>query len=127
MDLNQPLVDLVNKVDGAFGAILADKEGEEITSHTLPAKAAWTDSSPEERMKLIGAYQVINLSACRQMMRQLQMGNVRQLTLRYDAATILIKALKENFALILAIEEGGNIGKGLFYLDRAAEIINQDL
>jgi predicted regulator of Ras-like GTPase activity (Roadblock/LC7/MglB family) len=127
MDLTQPLVDLVARVDGAFGAILADREGEEVTSYTLPVKSDWHTLTPEERLKLIGAYQTINLNTCRQLMRQLQMGNVRQMICRYDEATVLIRSLGSDYALILTMEPDGNVGKGLFCLNRTAEMISQDL
>ena len=127
MDLRQPLVDLVNRVDGSFGVILADKEGEEVTSYTLPAGTEQTEAPSQERLKLIGAYQAINLNTCKQLMQQFQMGRVRQMICRYERATVLIKPVNDDYALILTMEGDGNVGKGMFYLSQTAKIISQDL
>ncbi len=127
MDLNEPLVTLVSKVDGAFGAILSDREGEEVTSYSLAKVAGLSEVEMEDRMKLLGAYQTINLNTCRQLARQFQMGKTKQMICRYDLATVLIRSLNGDYALILAMQNDGNIGKGMFYLNQAAELINQDL
>ncbi|HWQ32816.1 MAG TPA: roadblock/LC7 domain-containing protein [Blastocatellia bacterium] len=127
MDLKQPLVDLVSRVDGAFGAILADREGEEVSSYTLPGRTERAESAGPERLKLIGAYQIINLNTCQEMMQQFQLGSVKQMICRYEKATVLIRSLGGDYALILAMENDGNVGKGIFYLNQAAEVISQDL
>lgn len=127
MDLQQPLIELVTRVDGATGAILADSEGEEITSWVVPEQTEWTELTPEERQKLIGAYQTIQLNTCRQIMQQFQQGEVRQLICRYDVATVLARAINNDYALILTMQSDGNVGKGMYYLNQAAELIRQDL
>lgn len=127
MDLTQPLINLVNKVNGAYGAILADNEGEEVTSYAVGEKLALPQREMTERMKLIGAYQAINLHSYRQMMEQLQAGNLNQMICSYMDATILIRAINKDYALILAMQPEGNIGKGLFYLNQAADVLRADM
>jgi predicted regulator of Ras-like GTPase activity (Roadblock/LC7/MglB family) len=127
MNLNLPLADLVTKVDGAFGAMLADSGGEAVVVFSLPDQIGADCYFGEERIKLIGAYQIITLRACRHLTQQCKTGTVTHLVCHYDTATILIRALKNNYALMLAMQASSNIGQGMFYLDQTAEIINQDL
>jgi|GEM_PF-2973440 len=127
MDLTLPLTDLVTKVAGAFGAILVDADGEAVTIFALPDQVGLDCCVGDERIKLIGAYQIITLRACSHLARQFKIGEVQHLVCRYGAAAVLIKALKNNYALVLVMQDSGNIGQGAVYLDQAAEVINQDL
>lgn len=127
MNLTLPLADLVTKVDGAFGAILADSDGEAVTIYALPDQIGESCYMGDERIKLIGAYQIITLRACSKLAQQFKTGDVTHLVCHYDTATILIRALKNDYALMLAMQTSSNIGQGMFYLDQTAEVISQDL
>ncbi len=127
MDLRLPLTELVTKVNGAFGAILTDSDGEAVSVFALPDQ---TDESPytgKERLQLIGAYHIITLRSCLSLSQRFNTGTVNHLICRFASATVLIKALKNNYALMLAMRADGHVGKGLLYLNEIAEIINQDL
>jgi len=127
MDLKLPLARLVEKVDGAFGAILADSDGEAVTIFALPDQVGTNGCVGDERIKLIGAYHTITLRDCCQLSQQFNAGAMTHLVCRFEAVTVLIRALKNNYALILAMQTSSNVGQGMLYLDRTAEIINQDL
>ena len=81
----------------------------------------------DERIKLIGAYQMITLRACSRLAQQFDTGAITHLICRYEAATVLIKALRHNYALVLVCQANSNTGQGMLYLNEAAEIINQDM
>jgi predicted regulator of Ras-like GTPase activity (Roadblock/LC7/MglB family) len=127
MDLTLPLANLVTKVDGAFGAVLADSDGEAVTVFSLPDQVGPDCYEGDERIKLIGAYQTITLRACRKLCQQFNTGSVTHLVCRFESATILIKALKNNYALMLALHPESNVGQGMVYLEQTAELINEDL
>ncbi|MFN0121739.1 MAG: roadblock/LC7 domain-containing protein [Blastocatellia bacterium] len=127
MDLTQPLIDLVNRVNGAYGAILTDGGGDIITSYTIPEENIYPELPIEDRMQLIGAYQVINLKLCKQITGQFRLGNLKQMICRYSNASILVQALNDDYALLLALSAEGNLGKGRYYIQHAADLIRQDL
>jgi predicted regulator of Ras-like GTPase activity (Roadblock/LC7/MglB family) len=127
MNLNLPLADLVSKVDGAFGAILADSDGEAVVVFSLPDQVGADCYLGDERIKLIGAYQTITLRACCKLAQRFKTGAVTHLVCHYEMATILIRALKNDYALMLAMQTSSNIGQGMFYLEETAELISHDL
>ena len=127
MDLTLPLAELVTQVDGAFGAVLVDNDGEAVSFFALPGPPEPGVCEGEERVKLIGAYQIITLRACRRLARQFGASALKHLVCRFETSIIIIKALDGNYALMLAMREDSNVGRGMIYLDRTAEIINQDL
>lgn len=119
MDLTQPLKDLVGKVHGAVGAVLIDNEGEAIT-HFSP-------TNQNERIRLIAAYHRVWLSDCIILAHQMRLGNLVQMIQRYESSLVVVKALKEKYALVLIGERGMILGQALFYLETIGKIINEDL
>ncbi len=127
MDLRLPLAELVTKVNGAFGAILTDSDGEAVSIFALPDQADESPYTGKERLQLIGAYQTITLRSCSRLSQRFNTGTVNYLICRFNSATVLIKALKNNYALMLAMRADSHVGQGMLYLNEIAEIINQDL
>lgn len=119
MDLTQPLKELVAQVPGAVGAVLMDNEGEAVTYFSGTDKA--------ERIRLIAAYHRIWLSDCLQLVAQMRLGNLDHLVQRYEHGTVLVKALKDNHALVLIGNQEMYVGQGLLYLDKIGAAINEDL
>ncbi len=123
MDLTQPLKDLVAKVPGAIGAILIDNEGEAVT-YFLPTASA---SNTNERIRLIGAYHRIWLRDCVNLTEQFRLGTLDNLIHKYEYGTVLIKALKDNHALVLIGSNELLVGQGRLYLNKIGKLINEDL
>ena len=119
MDLTQPLKDLVGKVPGAVGAVLIDNEGDAIT-HFSP-------TNHNERIRLIAAYQRVWLSDCITLAKQMRLGNLDHMIQRYESGLVIVKALKDKYALVLIGERGMILGQGLFHLDEIGKVINDDL
>lgn len=119
MDLTQPLKDLVGMVPGAFGAVLIDSEGEAIT-HFSPM-------NHNERIRLIAAYHRVWLSDCIILAKQMRLGNLNHLIQRYESGLVVVKALKDKYALVLIGEREMILGQGLFYLEKTGKVINEDL
>ena len=123
MDLTQPLKDLVAKIPGAIGAILIDNEGEAVTYFARPEAAANTN----ERIRLIGAYHRIWLRDVLNLTQQFRLGTLDNLIHKYEDGTVLIKALKDNHALILVGSNELLVGQGKLYLNKIGKLLNEDL
>ena len=119
MDLTQPLKDLVGKVPGAIGAVLIDSEGEAITHFSATNENA--------RLRLISAYHRIWLSDCLQLTRQMQLGKLELMIQRYETGIVLVKALRDNHALVLIGKSELFLGQGLLQLEAIGSLINEDL
>jgi predicted regulator of Ras-like GTPase activity (Roadblock/LC7/MglB family) len=119
MDLTQPLKDLVGKVPGATGAVLIDNEGEAITHFSA--------ANQDERVRLIGAYHRIWLNDCVKLTQQMRLGKLDHLIQRYETGIVAVKALKDNYALVLIGEREMYLGQGLFHLEAIGRLINEDL
>ena len=123
MDLTQPLKDLVAKVPGAIGAILIDNEGEAVTYFAPPESA----SNATERIRLIGAYHRVWLRDYVNLTEQFRLGALDNLIHKYEYGTVLIKALKDNHALVLIGSNELLMGQGRLYLNKIGKLINEDL
>lgn len=119
MDLTQPLKDLVGKVLGALGAVLIDSEGEAITHFSA------TDENA--RMRLISAYHRIWLSDCLHVTEQMRLGKLELMIQRYETGIVMVKALRDNHALVLIGESELFLGQGLLHLEVIGSLINEDL
>ena len=119
MDLTQPLQELVAKVPGAVGAVLIDHEGEAITHFSA--------ADDQERIRLIGAYQRIWLSDCLRLMEEMRMGNLKLMIRRYEAGTVLVKSLPDNLALVLLGDAEMFVGQGIWHLQVAEDVLNEEL
>ena len=127
MDLKQPLQDLLNRTTGSSGAILIDNQGEAITYLAKPGVKQLTEISEDERVRLIGAYQQILLCESKRTVEEMRIGNLCNIVVRYESGIVAVRALKEEYALVLIGCHEMLIGQGLFYLNKYAEIIDADL
>ena len=127
MDLKQPLQDLLRKTSGSSGAILIDNEGEAITYLAKEGVETLSEISEDERVRLIGAYQRIVLRECKRTVEEMRIGKLSNIVIRYESGIVAVRALKEEYALVLIGGHDMLIGQGLFYLNKYAEIIDSDL
>ncbi len=127
MDLKQPLQELLRKTSGASGAILIDNEGEAITYLAKEGVETLSEISEDERVRLIGAYQRILLRECKRTVEEMRIGKLSNIVIRYESGIVAVRALKEEYALVLIGCHEMLIGQGLFYLNKYAEIIDSDL
>ncbi len=127
MDLKEPLQDLLNKTTGSAGAILIDNEGEAITYIAKLGVEQLTEISEDERVRLIGAYQRILLRESKRTVEEMRIGNLKNIVVHYETGIVAVRALKEEYALVLIGCQDMLIGQGLFYLNKYAEIIDSDL
>ena len=119
MDLTQPLRELVGKVPGAIGAVLIDDEGEAITHFSA--------KDENQRVRLISAYHRIWLNDYTRLAEQMRLGKLGLMMQHYETGIVVVKALKDKYALILIGENEMFSGQGLLQLERIGSVINEDL
>ena len=115
----QLLAQLVNSVDGSIGAAFVDSYGEAVQCYAV--------ASDEEYMKLMGAYQSITLRTSRTVINQLEAGGIDYCFASYEQASFLVKALKQDYFLLLALSPGANIGQGIYRVRQAAESFDREI
>ena len=111
---------VVDGVDGALGAAFIDNYGEAVTCYTAPGQ-------DDEYIKLMGAYQGIALQTTRNVIRQLDAGPLDYYLASYENTTFLLKALRENYFVLLALGPAGNIGQGIYRVRRVAEAFDREI
>lgn len=114
------LTQLVAHVDGALGAAFIDNYGEAVQTFSAP-------DGDEEYLRLMGAYQGIALQTSRSVVKQLDAGSIDYYLASYENVTFLVKALAENYFLLLALTPEANIGQGIYRTRRAADAFNREI
>jgi predicted regulator of Ras-like GTPase activity (Roadblock/LC7/MglB family) len=113
------LSSLVNRVDGALGAAFIDSYGEAVQSLSADEDSDLID--------LMGAYQGIAFQASRSIVDQLEAGSIDYFYTSYENASFLIKALDQDYFLMLVLGPEANLGQGIYNVRRAAEAFNQEI
>ncbi len=113
------LNDLINRVEGAVGAAFIDSYGEAVQCVAI--------GEDEDQVKLMGAYQGIALGTSRTIASQLEAGEIDYCFTAYDKQSFLVKALAQDYFLMLVLSPGANVGKGIFDIRRAADAFNREI
>ncbi len=105
MPLKMPLNEVVTKVPGAVGAILADWEGEAVEQVGL------MDSY---ELKVVGAYHGVILGLLRQISDRLDREELREIIVTTTQAQILVLPVSADYFLVLVLKKDAILGKALF-------------
>lgn len=118
MDFKHELKILVERVEGARGAILVDSDGERIDSY---AQEGGLD------LEWLGARYGITIKNTLKAVQMLGEGEVQEFILEQDGGKLLIAPIYEGFFVLLAMAPEGNLGQGRFELKKAAFHLDRDL
>jgi predicted regulator of Ras-like GTPase activity (Roadblock/LC7/MglB family) len=113
------LTDLVDGIPGSLGAAFIDNYGETVQ--------CFSADGDEEYIKLMGAYQGIALQTSKGVIAQLEAGSIDYYYASYENVAFLVKALEQDYFLLLALGPAANIGQGIFRVGRAAEAFNREI
>ena len=113
------LSSLVNRVDGALGAAFVDSSGEAVESLSADEN--------NDLIDLMGAYQGIAFQASRRIVDQLDAGSIDYFYTSYEEASFLIKALDQDYFIMLVLGPEANLGQGIYNVRRAAEAFNREI
>lgn len=101
------LTELVKKVPGATGAILADWEGEAV--------AQYCPDGDEYELKVIGAHKGIILNRMRELHASLGAGELRETVITTAEQHILVGAVGPEYVLVMTLERTALLGQALFH------------
>jgi predicted regulator of Ras-like GTPase activity (Roadblock/LC7/MglB family) len=107
---------LVDRLDGGVGAVLMGFDGIAVDSYTRPPRA---DAAPLPDIQTIGMEFAHLISQARRGAQSLEIGDIREITIRTDRLTVLIQALNKDYFLacgILASGANPNVGKARYLL-----------
>lgn len=102
------LRDMVEHTDGCLGALVMGFDGITVDQY-LRAGAALD-------VETVGMEYSVILKEIRRAAEQLSAGEAREVSIRADSVTTVIRLLNENYFVALALEARGNAGKARFLL-----------
>ena len=117
---SEMLSQLLVGVDGAIGAAFIDNYGEAV-------QTASAEGGDEEYLKLMGAYQGIALQTSRSVINQIDGSSIDYYFASYENITFLVKALRENYFIMLALAPEANIGQGIYRVRRIADAFDREI
>ena len=109
------LDDLVHRVDGAYGAVFLDEEGEAVC-HATNGHGLETDT-----LNFIGARQGLLIAQLRRLAEFTAQGPPRSVTLAGERLTIVTQLVDEEYFLVLVIEPRALAARASFEMTRAVQ------
>ncbi len=118
MSFKEPLAELVRRVPGALGAILADWEGEAVD------QAAQMD---DYQLKVLGAHKGVILRNLSRAVSRLEGDRLRELTITTEKSQTLVLPITADYFLVLALGRGCLLGRALFEARACAERLHREI
>lgn len=109
---------ICNRVDGAVVASLVDKDGIMVDTH---ARNGNID------IEALAAELLAQTRTIARDHRELELGELRQLSVTTDKFTVIVGALTGDYSLLLVMSNEGSFGKARFELRRALLQFESDL
>ncbi len=108
---------LCGAVRGAPGASLLDGGGEIVVEA----------GAPDDRLRLIGAYQGIALAAAKRTAERYGAGPIESLVSRYAGGAIILRPLHDGYYFVLALGPGASVGLALHRSLEAQAALNAEI
>lgn len=108
----------MNRVDGAFGAIFIDREGEAIAQYA---------TLPKDEIKLMGAYFGIIWLALKRLTERSIGFPATEVMITLDNGICLMTPLQKEYLIILTLKPAGNIGQARRWMKWASEEIQKEI
>ena len=113
------LASLVDGVEGALGAAFIDNYGEAVQTYMV--------GGDDEYLKLMGAYQGLALQTSRNVIKQLDAGTVDYYFTSYENVSFVVKALQQDYFILLALGPDASIGQGIYRVQRVADAFDREI
>lgn len=84
-------------------------------------------SDPELDLDALAAEMVAQAREISENHRELEVGDVRQLSVITDRVTLMVSSVAPDYYLLLVLGPGGNFGRARFELRRARLLLEKDL
>ncbi len=119
MSFKTVLEDLVTRVPGALGAIIADWEGEAVDQVSTRIDAF--------EMKIIGAHKGIILTNMRQAMRDLDSDALEEIIVTTEKTQTLIIPITRDYYLVLTLQKEVSFGRAQFEARRTVIALRNEI
>jgi len=107
-----------NRIDGAVALSLVAKDG-------IPVESVSSD--PDLDLEVLAAELVAQARSISENHRELDVGEVQQLSVMTDRLTLMVSSVAADYYLLLVLGPEGNYGKARFELRRARLLLEEEL
>jgi predicted regulator of Ras-like GTPase activity (Roadblock/LC7/MglB family) len=112
------LRNLVEKVPGARGAILADWEGEAVDQFSL---------YDEYELKVTGAHQGIILSQMKEIHAKLSGELFREAIVTTDEQRLVIGTVGPEYSLVMTLDRSSVVGQAMYKFREAVKLLDKEI
>lgn len=112
------LQDICGKIQGAVAATLVDRDGITVESHA---------EIGEIDLDALAAELLAQTNTIARDHRELDLGELKQLSVTTDRYTVLLSSLTGDYSLLLVLSDEGSYGRARFELRRALLQFESDL
>jgi predicted regulator of Ras-like GTPase activity (Roadblock/LC7/MglB family) len=107
-----------NRIDGAVALSLVARDGIPVESFS---------SDPDLDLDVLAAELVAQVRSISDNHRELDVGDVQQLSVMTDRLTLMVSSVAADYYLLLVLGPEGNYGRARFELRRARLLLEADL
>jgi predicted regulator of Ras-like GTPase activity (Roadblock/LC7/MglB family) len=107
-----------NRIEGAVALSLVARDG-------IPVESVSSD--PDLDLEVLAAELVAQARSISDNHRELDVGEVQQLSVMTDRLTLMVSSVAADYYLLLVLGPDGNYGKARFELRRARLLLEKDL
>jgi predicted regulator of Ras-like GTPase activity (Roadblock/LC7/MglB family) len=107
-----------NRIEGALALSLVARDGIPVESFS---------SDPELDLEVLAAELIAQVRSITENHRELDVGEVQQLSVTTDRLTLMVSAVAADYYLLLVLGPEGNYGRARFELRRARLLLEGDL
>ena len=114
----EQLSQISDRIEGVLALSLVARDGIAVES---------VSSDPEIDLEALAAEMVAQARAISDNHRELEAGEVQQLSVTTDRVTLMVSSVAPDYYLLLELGPGGNYGRARFELRRARLLLENDL
>ena len=114
----EQLSQISGRIEGALALSLVAKDGISVES---------VSSDPAIDLEALAAEMVSQARSISDNHRELEVGEVQQLSITSDQVTLMVSSITPDYYLLLVLGPGGNYGRARFELRRARLLLEKDL
>ena len=107
-----------NQIEGALALSLVARDG-------IPVESVSAD--PDLDLEVLAAELVSQVRSITENHRELEVGEVQQLSVTTDRLTLMVSSVASDYYLLLVLGPEGNYGRARFELRRARLLLEADL
>lgn len=111
MNFSEILSRLVDSVDGCTAGLIIGFDGVAVDQYS--------EDGASIDLQTLGVEYCTALGEVKRTADSLGAGAVQEVAVQTDGATVLMRPINDEYFVVLVLEQGGNFGKGRYYLRRA--------